>query len=99
MAGEMERFVRTTAKKLIDDTYPHVRLPAVVAALITTAQPLSDGWSEYSVQILEESGTPDSSYPEIPNVISRLSVEAGKTVAVALLYGMLSPVLIAEVQL
>lgn len=99
MAGDMERFVKIIAQKLIADSYPHLKLPCFVAALITSAQPLDDGWAEYSIQILEESGAPDASYPEIPNVLSRLSVETGATVAVGLLYGMLSPVLIAEVRL
>lgn len=99
MAGDLAQFVTNALQKTIAKSYPHLKLPAIVAAAVTTAKPLSDGWTEYSIQILTESGSPNPSYPEIPGVRAKLTVETGRTVAVGLLYGMLTPVLLCEVQL
>lgn len=99
MPGDLEQFVVSVFHKTIAGSYPHLKLPGIVAAAVTSVQDLGNGWREYSIQILTESGSPDTSYPEIPNVRARLSVEQGQTVAVGLLYGKLSPALLCEVQL
>ncbi|MDR2024018.1 MAG: hypothetical protein LBQ71_12445 [Hungatella sp.] len=53
-------------------------------------------WFEYSLKILNKDGTNDSEYPVIPGVKSMVQVKTGATVAVALLYGELSPFILGE---
>lgn len=99
MPGNLEQFVKTTLQKEITASYPHLKLPAILAAVITTAQRLDNGWSEYSLLLVDAGGTPDPAYPEIPNIRARLAVEQGATVAVGMLFGMLEPAILCEVQL
>ena len=54
-------------------------------------------WFEYNLKILTKDGDPDSRYPEIPGVKSKIQIKAGGIAAVALLYGELSPFIIGEV--
>lgn len=54
-------------------------------------------WYEYSVRILDKSGGVSDDYPEIPGVKSKVQAAVGATVAVALAYGDLNPVILGEV--
>lgn len=54
-------------------------------------------WFEYSLRILSKDGEGDNQYPIIPGVRSACQAEIGDIVAVALLYGELSPYILGEV--
>jgi hypothetical protein len=54
-------------------------------------------WFEYNLKILTKDGDPDSRYPEIPGVKSKIQIKAGGIAVVALLYGELAPFIIGEV--
>lgn len=94
----LESMIRTTLQRLIDQQYPHVKYPPAVLARVTSMEELGDrGW-RYSLRLLG-SDLSDRNFPEIPEVDSRIKVEAGVggTVAVALLYGRIEPFIINEV--
>lgn len=54
-------------------------------------------WFEYNLKMLTKDGDPDSRYPEIPGVRSKIQIKAGGVAAVVLLYGELAPFIIGEV--
>lgn len=98
MAGEMKKFVQTVLQETIKTNYPHMALPALVVATVTSVTELGIGGYEYSLRILDTAGEPDPNFPEIPGVWARLLLTAGQSVAVGLLYGALTPVILGEVE-
>ncbi len=52
---------------------------------------------EYRLNVLDRFGERDDTFPTLPGVRSRLQLEPGTVVAVALVYGNLSPAIIGEV--
>jgi hypothetical protein len=55
-------------------------------------------WREYTLKVLDRFGNADDTFPELPGVRSRVQLEAGATVAVALAFGD-EPVILGEVVL
>lgn len=92
----LEEFTKAAVDKIIAEDYPHLKLPAVVYATVM-GQKSAGAWNEYTLAVLDRFGNRDESFPTIPGVMSKLGFEAGATVAVALVYGDLTPVIIGEV--
>lgn len=92
----LEEMVKSVISKQLAADFPHLQLPSVLRAKVTRATP-SGEWNEYSLKILDKTGDIDERFPEIPGVLSKVSVKVGKTVAVGLLYGELNPCIIGEV--
>lgn len=56
-------------------------------------------WQEYTLTVVDRFGNEDSSFPPLPNVRSRIPLQAGVLAAIALPFGDLTPVIIGEVVL
>lgn len=56
-------------------------------------------WWEYTLELVDRAGTVDQDSPPIPGVRSKVQLQTGAYVAVALPDGQLSPELIGEVML
>lgn len=110
--GDLGLFVENVVDGVIAAKLPHLKLPAVVTAMITEAVRLDETYTitsgqgymsapyfEYALQIVDRFGNPDQNFPEIPGVRARLQVPVGAMVAVGLLGGELNPVLLCEVTL
>ena len=54
---------------------------------------------EYRLNVLDRFGNKDDSFPSLPGVRSRLQLEPGTIVAVALVFGDITPAIIGEVSL
>ena len=92
----LEEMIKAVFNKQIAVKYPHLQHPAFMRAQVTAATP-AGGWRRYNLRIFGKNGELDDSFPEIPNVYSKLYFEGGETVAIGLLYGELDPVIIGEV--
>ncbi|PYG86743.1 hypothetical protein LY28_02769 [Ruminiclostridium sufflavum DSM 19573] len=92
----LEEMVKSIIKKQIETDFPHLLLPAVTRAKVTRVT-ASDNWFEYNLKIIDKLGDFDERFPEIPGVMSKVQVEAGKVVAIGFLYGELNPCIIGEV--
>lgn len=92
----LEEFTKAAVSKIIAEDYPHLKLPAVVYAAITQRDSVGE-WCQYTLAVLDRFGNRDGRFPAIPGVMSKMSFRIGDTVAVALAYGDLSPVIIGEV--
>ena len=60
---------------------------------------ITTNWYEYTLTVLDRFGNPDSDFPTIPGIKSKMQFKAGTVVAVALPYGDLTPAIIGEVNL
>lgn len=58
---------------------------------------LTGKWREYALKVIDQDGNVSDDYPEIPEVKSKIQVQAGSVVAIALSYGELNPTIIGEV--
>ncbi len=89
MGDMMKTFVDREITEQIQKKYPHLRHPAGVCARIVKAGADSRqlGIYEYTIRILDENMNADTQYPEIPGVVSALSLEKDEVVVVLLLYG------------
>lgn len=100
---EKETTVKTAFQNLLRETlaaqYPHVQLPAVVYARVTSCKELAAPWYEYTLQVLDRLGEVDESYPPLPGVRAKTNLETGTAVAVGLPYGELAAVILGEVWL
>lgn len=96
--GSLEQFVKKAITRIIADDYSHLKLPAVVYATVTGTKELTD-WYEYTLRVIDRFGDTDDTFPELPGIRSKIQLEAGATVAIALAYGGIEPVIIAEVVL
>lgn len=92
----IEEMVKSVIAKKLAADFPHLQLPNFMCATVTRVVPSGEHY-EYSLKILDKVGEIDERFPEIPGVLSKVYVEAGKTVAVGLLYGELNPYIIGEV--
>lgn len=92
----LETMIKTVIDKTVKEDYPHLKLPGAVYARVIKVQDFGD-YHEYNLKILDENGTIDEAFPEIPKVKSRLMIESGKTVAILLLYGQLNAYIVGEV--
>lgn len=54
---------------------------------------------EYTLQITDRWGNPDETFPVIPGIRSKGQFQDGSLVALGLMYGDLSPVILGEVEL
>ncbi len=94
----LEEMIRSIVHKTIRRSYPHLKLPSAVCARIDAAVKLG-GWYEYKLTVLDRFGSPDEAFPPLPGIKSKKQFEAGAVVAIALLYGELTPAIIGEVKL
>jgi hypothetical protein len=92
----VEEMVKSVLLKTLTTDFPFLQLPDFMKARVTRATEIGE-WYEYNLKILDKTGVIDERFPEIPGVLSKVYVEAGKTVAVGLLYGELNPYIIGEV--
>lgn len=92
----IEKAVKVAVRKQLAVEYPHLELPAAMLAEVTQLQLTGDVY-EYNLKILGKDGIPDTRFPEVPGVKSRVNVLVGSTVAVLLLYGDLNPIIVCEV--
>lgn len=92
----LEEFTRAAVEKIVAEDYPHIKLPAVVYATVKQRESAGE-WNKYTLTILDRFGNRDESFPVIPGVMSKMGLEVGRTVAVALAYGDLTPIIIGEV--
>ena len=56
-------------------------------------------WYAYNLTVLDRFGSPDDTFPALPQIHSRKWFQEGAVVAVALPYGELNPAIIGEVRL
>ena len=56
-------------------------------------------WYGYKLTVLDRFGSPDPSFPPLPQVESKLELQEGAVVAVALPYGDITPAILGEVRL
>lgn len=89
MGDMMKVFVDREIDEQIREKYPHLRNPVGVCARIVgtgvhSKQPDS---YEYTIRILDEGMNVDVQYPEIPGVVSALSLEKDEVVVILFLYG------------
>ena len=89
MGDMMKGFVDREIDEQIRAKYPHLRHPTGVCARIvgTGANSKQPGIYEYIIRILDEDMNVDTQYPEIPGVLSALSLEKDEVVVVLFLYG------------
>ena len=92
----LEQMIKNVIEKLIQVRYQHVKLPATVYAKITKAQEYTD-YYVYNLKILNENKAIDTSFPEIPEVMSKEKLETGDVAAVLLLYGKLNVFVVGKV--
>ena len=90
--ADIEQYVRKQIQEAIKKEYPHLRLPANMLAVITSAD--ADG--NYRLRILDQNGQEDEAIPEIPGVVSVPGYVPGDVVCVALLYGQMWPYIIGR---
>ncbi len=60
---------------------------------------ITANWYEYKLTILDRFGSPDEAFPPLPGIKSKKQFKTGAVVAVALLYGELTPAIIGEAKL
>lgn len=60
---------------------------------------ITANWYEYKLAVLDRFGSPDTAFPPLPGIKSKKQFEAGAIVAIALLYGELTPAIIGEAKL
>lgn len=56
-------------------------------------------WWEYTLELIDQAGTVEDGSPQIPGIRSRVQLQAGAYVAIALPSGQLAPEIIGEVRL
>lgn len=89
-------FMETGVQKVLSEDYPHLLRPSVLYARVTAAQD-ADGYSVYSLKILDKNSETDDGFKEIPGVRSKVQASTGDTVAVVLPYGELNPYILGAV--
>ena len=89
MGDMMKVFVDREIDGQIREKYPHLRHPAGVCARIVAigANSKQPGSYEYTIRILDEGMNVDAQYPEIPGVVSALTLKKDEVVVVLFLYG------------
>jgi hypothetical protein len=92
----LEDMIKNVVEKQIASDFPHLQLASFMRAQVTKVT-ASGEWYSYNLKILGKSGAIDERFPEIPGILSKINVEAGKTVAIGMLYGELNPCIIGEV--
>jgi len=91
----IEEMIINVLRKQIDKKYPHIKHPEAVLAKVISAASAGE-WYKYSLRILDKKGVINEQFPAIPNVLSKVHVTAGKTVAVVLINGELNPFILGE---
>lgn len=86
MADFLNEFVKTVIGETIRENYPHIQHPALLCALVREAVS-REGKLYVTIQVLKENGKADEAFPLIPYVRTELSLQAGETVVIGLLYG------------
>ena len=88
MGDMMKVFVDREIDGQIQQKYPHLRHPAgVCARIVAIASASRAGNYEYTIRILDEGMNVDTQYPEIPGVVSALTLKKDEVVVVLFLYG------------
>lgn len=120
--GSMEQFTATVIEKTLATNYPHLKLPSIMFARVTSGRKLADTytwaelticsdepnggsyqghitapWWEYTLELVDRAGNVEHGSPQIPGIRSKVKLEAGVYVAIALPNGQLTPEIIGEV--
>lgn len=92
----LEDMINSVIDKKIAKNYPYMQLPPVVTAQIISVTQEGDFY-KYDLKIIDKSGVIDEQYPTIPEVASKLQFDPDTIIAIALLYGELTPYILGEV--
>ena len=76
--------------------HSHLQYPSILTAKVTRAT-LQPECNLYNLKVLDADGALDADYPELPEIRSRLGLEVGTVVVIALIRGLLQPYIIGEV--
>ena len=93
--ADIIQFVKKQINDVIKISYPHLRLPAAVRAVVTQAETDGSGGT-YRLRLLDRNGEIDGTVPEIPEVRSSHTLQAGDIICVVLLYGQLLPYIVGR---
>lgn len=96
MSDMLKRFVEVELGEQIKQNYPHMQYPPVLYARVVTVKEKSEGLYVITLKILDKNKQADGRFPEVPGVITDISVEKGEIVAVVLLYGECIPYIIGR---
>lgn len=95
MASMIETVVKTVLSKTMKEEYSHMMLPGAMFAVVESVKDCGS-YYEYILRIIDENKMPVKKYPELPQVKSKLNIEAGKTVAVVMIAGRLDAYILGE---
>ena len=91
MSDMMKQFVGQELEQQIKGNYPHLQYPPFMYAKVVYVQ-----GDTVTLKILGKNKQPDSRFPEVPKVKTRIDIEKGDVVAIALLYGELDPYILGR---
>lgn len=94
---------RVVSSKEITDTYEMTGLTITLSGggdgNGTYEGTITGHMNEYTLQITDRWGNPDETFPVIPGIRSKGQFQEGCLVALGLMYGDVSPVILGEVEL
>lgn len=96
MSDMLKRFVEAELGEQIKQNYPHMQYPPGLYAKVVTVKEMSEGLYVTTLKILDKTKQPDSRFPEVPGVLTDISVKKGEIVAIVLMYGECSPYIIGR---
>lgn len=96
MSDMLKKFVEEELGEQIKQKYPHMQYPPGLYARVVTVKEKSGGLYVTTIKILDKNKQPDSRFPEVPGVLTDISVEEGEIVAIVLMYGECSPYIIGR---
>lgn len=96
IGNPLEQMMQIVAREMIPEQYPHLQYPPVLIAQITKFTPMTH-YNLYNLKVLDADGGIDESYPELPDVHSRLGLKVGAHAVIVLIRGRLQPYIIGEV--
>lgn len=95
MSDMMKQFVTQELGQQIKKNYPHMQYPPLLYAKVVHVQEASASRAA-TLKILDKNKQPDSRFPEVPKVVTDISIEKGDVVVIALLYGELDPYILGR---
>lgn len=96
MSDMLKRFVEEELGEQIKQNYPHMQYPPGLYARVVTVKEKREGLYVTTLKILDKNKQPDSRFPEVPGVLTEISVVKGEIVAIVLMYGECSPYIIGR---
>lgn len=54
MGGQLEEFTKNVIGKVLEESYPHLKLPAVVYAIVTGVKELSDTYEVKELEVVND---------------------------------------------